>query len=143
MRELYNGSVSAGHGYHRWSANRAGTRDQRKVKRGDPARGQLVDRRDRVEGPQPGRQAPRRGRIPPRAVGEPERGFLEDARRSFDVPPVDIVVVAGWPVGGGVQADAVDVLELDAGFALVEPVDGEPDGGDVARLDDALRRLAI
>ena len=107
------------------------------------ARPQVVDGRDGIQSPHPGRQASGRGRIAAGAVGEPERGLLEDARRPLDIDPVDIVVVARRPVGSGVEPDAVDVFELDARLALVDPVDGEPNGGDMARLDDALDDVAL
>ena len=81
----------------------------------------------RVERPQPGRQAAGGGGVAAGAVGEPERRLLEDARRALDVDTVDVVLVARRPVRRGVVADAVDVLELDARLALVDPVDGEPD----------------
>ena len=69
-------------------------------------------------------------------------GLLEDARGALDVDAVDVVLVARRPVRGRVVADPVHVLELDAGLAVVDAVDGEPHGGDVARRDDALGRLA-
>src|SRR6516164_6741151 len=140
MRQLYNDLAAA---MQAWSADGSGPGDQRKVQWGDPARPQIVDRRDRVERPHPGRQATGRRRVPTRAVGEPERGFLEDARAAFDVHPVDVVVVARRPVGRGVVPDAVDVFELDPGLAVEHSVDGEPDCGDVPGLDDALRRGAF
>src|ERR1700761_1790910 len=104
----------------RWSANRTEAGDQRKIQRSDPARRQVVDRRDRVERAHPGRQAAGRGRIAARAVSEPERGLLEDAGRALDIHPVDVVVVTGWPVGGGVEPDAIDVFQLNPGLTLVD-----------------------
>ena len=117
MRQLYKRAASK---HRRWSADGSGAGNQREVERGDPARGQIVDRRDGIERPHPGRQAAGRRSVAARAVGEPESGLLEDAGGPLDVHPVDVVVVARRPVGGGVEPDAVDVLELDARLALVD-----------------------
>src|SRR5215469_14184942 len=127
----------------RWSADCADTGYQRKVEWRHPTRGQIIDRRDGVERTHPGRQAPGRGRVAARAVSEPERRFLEDARRSFDVHPVHVVVVARRPVGGGIVPDAVDMFELNARLTLVDPVDREADGSDMPRLAEALRGVAL
>ena len=95
--------------------------------------GQLVDVGHGVEGPQPGGQAAGGGRVAPAAVGEAEGRLLGDGRGPVDHHPVDVVLVAPGPVGRGVLADPVDVLEADPGLAADDPVDGEPDGGHVAR----------
>ena len=61
-------------------------------------------------------------RHPAAAASRPEPSVNRNAvswkmlGRAFDVDPVDVVVGARRPVRGGVQTDAVDVLELDAGL---------------------------
>src|SRR4029453_4460116 len=77
------------------------------------------------------------------AVGEAEGRLLRDRRCPLDLHPVDVVLRAATPVGRGVGADAVHVLELDPGLAVVEAVDREVDSGDVARVDHTLRRLDL
>src|SRR5271163_3915752 len=124
-------------------ANRANPRDQRQIERGDPARRKIVDGRHRVERAHPGGQAAGGGRVASGAVGEPKRCLLGDARRALDVDPIDVVFGACRPVRCGVKADAVHMLELNAGLALVDPVDGEPDRGHMSGRDDALGRLAL
>src|SRR5271163_1602150 len=124
-------------------ANRADPRDQRQIERGDPARRKIVDGRHRIERTHPGGQAAGGGRVASGAVGEPKRCLLGDARRALDVDPIDVVFGACRPVRCGVKADAVHMLELNAGLALVDPVDGEPDRGHMSGRDDALGRLAL
>ena len=98
------------------SANRAGTRDQGEIERGDPARRPVVHGRDRVQRSEAGGEAARGSRIAAAAVGESEGRLLGDRRRSIDLDPVDVVLGPPGPVGGRVGAHPVDVLEADAGL---------------------------
>src|SRR5437763_174017 len=125
------------------STNGAHSRDQWQVERTDPARWQIVDRRDRVECAEPCRQATGGGGVPTAAVGEAEGGLLGDRRRPFDLDTIDVVLRAATPVGRGVGTDAVHVLQLDAGLAVVDAVDREVDGRDLTRVDHTLRRLDL
>src|ERR1700736_5581754 len=91
------------------------TGNQWQIQGRHPAWRKIVDGGHRVERAHAGRQAARGGRVAPRAVGEPERRFLEDARRALDVDAIDVVLVARRPVRCGIVADPVDMFELDAG----------------------------
>src|SRR5207302_347937 len=125
------------------STNGAHSGDQWQVERGDPTGRQVVDRGDRVQRPEPCGQATGGGRVPTAAVGEAEGGLLGDGRRPFDLDPVHVVLRTATPVGRGVGADAVHVLQLDAGLAVVDAVDREVDGGDLTGLDHTLRGLDL
>src|SRR4030088_975049 len=109
------------------STNGAHSGDQWQVERGDPTGRQVVDRGDRVQCPEPCGQATGGRRVPTAAVGEAEGGLLGDGWRPFDPAPVDAVLRTRPPGGRDAGADAVDVLQLNAGPAVVDAVDGEVD----------------
>src|ERR1700682_1093974 len=119
------------------------TGNQWQIQSCHPAWRKFVDGGNGVERAQAGRQAAGGGRVASRAVGEPERRLLEDARCALDVDAIDVVLDARRPFWCGIVADPVDMFELDAGLALVLAVDREPHGRNVARRDDPLGGLAL
>src|SRR5439155_6131356 len=102
------------------SADRAGSGDQGQVEGGDPAGREAVDGGNSVESAKACRQAASRGRVPAAAVRESERRILGDRRGALDLDAVGVVLRAAGPIGRGVGADTIHVLELDARLAVVD-----------------------